>query len=332
MISVNKQLSRIGIALGLLLISPLEAKASSFSEFVFFGDSITDSGNVFLATGETVEPPFGELVLERPYSNTLNFSDGPIWAQYLADFNNLDADPSLAGGTNFAFGGATSQSLPTVPSPSLEEQLDLWQLATFNNADPDAFYFVQGGGNDVRIALTLPDASQANLFLQNSANAATGVVEELIDAGATNIAIVNSPDLGLVPESVLGGFSSEATALSQLYNTSVTQALESVDLEGINFIEVDTFGFINSLTDDPTAFGFRADTVTNSSCVLPDFVCNNPNEFVFFDGIHPTTATHFAFANVVNGQINDSTVPVPEPSTLLFFGLSSIFLVSKKRK
>ena len=134
--SLNK-LSSWGIASLLLFCSPLKATASGFSNFFFYGDSVTDSGNVFLATGgEIAEPPFGDIVPQRSYASQ-TFSNDRIWAQYLADFNGLSAEPSLSGGTNFAFGGATNQPLDTVPSPSLEEQFVLWQQATGNVADPD---------------------------------------------------------------------------------------------------------------------------------------------------------------------------------------------------
>lgn len=329
---LNHKISKLSITLAFLVISPLKATASSFSEFVFFGDSITDTGNVFLATGQqTVTPPFGAIIPSLPYDDTKNFSNGAVWAQYLADFNGLSANPSLAGGSNFAFGGAASQTLPSdiSPSPSLEVQLDLWQSTTSNQANPDALYFVQGGGNDIRLTGILPDSEPVS-FLQESANSVGGVVQELIDAGATNIAVLNAPDLGTTPEAISGGFRTEATALSQFYNASLDGALDSLDTEGVNLIEVDLFDFITSITDDPTAFGLPANTVTDSSCILPDSVCSNPDEFIFYDGIHPTTVTHLALANVVNQQIQDTT-PVPEPSTLLL-GLGSVLVLIKRKK
>jgi outer membrane lipase/esterase len=245
----------------------------------------------------------------------------------------LNAVPSLAGGSNFAFGGATSQTLPDTisPSPSIEEQLDLWQSTTLNEADPDGLYFVQGGGNDIRLTGILPDVAEQGLFLQNSANSVGGVVEELIDAGANNIAVFNAPDLGLTPEAILGGFSPQATALSQIYNNSLEQALDSLDTEKVNIIEVDLFGFIRSITDDPTAFGLPTDTVTDASCISADSVCSNPDEFIFYDGIHPTTITHLALANVVNQQIHDAA-PIPEPSTLLLTLGSVLVLVKRKNQ
>lgn len=327
----HNKLSQIGISLAILLLSPIKATASSFSDFVFFGDSITDSGNVFFTTGETTELPFGGIVPIRPYTSR-NFSNDRVWSQYIADFNNLSAEASLIGGTNFAFGGATNQTLAEVPSPSLEEQLGLWQQTTGNIADPDAVYFVQGGGNDIRIATTLDDSLQANFFLENAANSVGTVVTDLIDAGATNIAVINAPDLGLTPEAILGDASDEATALSQVYNTSLEQTLNTLDSEEVNLIDVDLFSFIRSITNDPTAFNLPANTVTNLPCILPDSVCSNPDEFIFYDGIHPTSAVQFQFANFVDRQLSDSSTSVPEPSALILGFGCAFFLATSRKK
>ena len=69
-----------------------------------FGDSLSDVGNVDLATGG-IEPA-------SPYVDG-QFSNGPVWAQDLAGKLGLPAlIPSLAGGTDYAFGGATKRQTP----------------------------------------------------------------------------------------------------------------------------------------------------------------------------------------------------------------------------
>ena len=325
------KLSRLGIAAILISFSPLKATASSFSDFVFFGDSITDSGNVFVATGGEIEvPPFGGIIPQRSYASQ-TFSNDRVWAQYIADFNGLSAEPSLIGGTNFAFGGATNQPLEEVPSPSLEEQFAFWQQATGNQADPDALYFLQGGPNDIRIATTLGSDLAANALLQNAVDSIDTIVAGLIDAGANNIAVINAPNMGLTPESILGDITDRATTLSQVYNTSLEQTLTSFQSEPINLITIDSFDFINSITNDPTAFDLPETTITNLPCILPDSVCSNPDEYIFYDGIHPTSATQFQFANLVNQQIQEPSQSTPEPSTLVI-GLGCALVLAKRKK
>ena len=73
-----------------------------------FGDSLSDVGNVYLATNG-IEPA-------SPYVDG-QFSNGPVWVQDLAARLGLPAlTPSLAGGSDYAFGGATTGS-PSTNNP-----------------------------------------------------------------------------------------------------------------------------------------------------------------------------------------------------------------------
>ena len=74
-----------------------------FSALYAFGDSLSDAGNTFIATGGATPP--------APPNASVNgygvFSNGPVWVQDLA--SNLGLSPllpSLAGETDFAVGGA----------------------------------------------------------------------------------------------------------------------------------------------------------------------------------------------------------------------------------
>jgi|HubBroStandDraft_2_1064218.scaffolds.fasta_scaffold407822_1 phospholipase/lecithinase/hemolysin len=96
------------------------ANASNFSAEYVFGDSLSDMGNVYLATAG-VEPA-------SPYVGG-QFSNGPVWVQDLAARLGLPAlTPSLTGGNDYAFGGATTGSASTNNSDvlNLEQQVGLF--------------------------------------------------------------------------------------------------------------------------------------------------------------------------------------------------------------
>lgn len=77
-----------------LLIATSPSSAGPFTGIVAFGDSLSDAGNVFLATGGAIPAP--------PYVGG-HFSSGPIWVEGLSPILGLGAlRPSLAGGTDFA--------------------------------------------------------------------------------------------------------------------------------------------------------------------------------------------------------------------------------------
>jgi phospholipase/lecithinase/hemolysin len=92
-------------AAAVLAIGGSTAAARPFDELIVFGDSWSDNGNArILSEGLAVPPPyFGG-----------RFSNGPLWVERLAERLHLGHPtesspapaPSLAGGTNYAFGGA----------------------------------------------------------------------------------------------------------------------------------------------------------------------------------------------------------------------------------
>src|SRR6266705_841732 len=81
---------------------PTPAWAGPYSNVFVFGDSLSDAGNVFVATG-------GAVPVSPPYFQG-RFSNGPTYAADLATRLGVQATPSLLGGTNFAFGGAWTSS------------------------------------------------------------------------------------------------------------------------------------------------------------------------------------------------------------------------------
>ena len=94
---------------GALFLSLASAQASAYSQLYVFGDSLSDTGNLFAATGGTNPIP--------PYFNG-RFSNGPVWVETLAASLGLPVNPSLLGGTNYAFAGAvTGPSFVAQPVP-----------------------------------------------------------------------------------------------------------------------------------------------------------------------------------------------------------------------
>ncbi|MGB3558297.1 MAG: SGNH/GDSL hydrolase family protein [Geitlerinemataceae cyanobacterium] len=324
------------LCFGLLVgIFPASASAVSFDSVVVFGDSLSDSGNVFLATGgEPQTVPFGGLIPSRAYESG-RFSDGPVWTEIFAANLGLSASPFLAGGTNFAFGGAQTGPLGSLPpaSPSLLDQLAFFQDATAGVAPSDALYVVFGGNNDARIAalqrLAGDDAGADNTIAQGVNNLAT-IISTLAASGAENFLVPNIGNLGVTPAATRGPaiapgiFTDVATEFNILLDGALGGLATNPD---INLVPVDTFGFLSSISASPESFG-----LTNGSdpCIDLTTVCTNPNEFVFYDGIHVTTATHTAFAQLAGDRLN--AAHVPEPSTLLGSGVLTLFVLARKRR
>lgn len=79
------------------VLGSTSAAAGPFAGIVAFGDSLSDAGNDYIATQGQI-PGF-------PYFNG-HFSNGLTWVEDLSLGLGLGTlSPSLAGGTDFAFGG-----------------------------------------------------------------------------------------------------------------------------------------------------------------------------------------------------------------------------------
>jgi len=287
----------MSIFLGAMPWASKAATPTSFTHLYVFGDSYCDVGNDFIATGGA-EPA-------APYYAG-RFSNGPIWVDHVAGFLGLGAlKPSLAGGTDFAFGGAEVTSPVSTPFgtiPSVPQQVALYLQSTGGKADPNALYIIEGGGNDILNAVS---TSPQQLGFQ----IALGISESelgLRRAGARYFLIPNLFNVGLLPAA--GGNSAFATAATIATNQSLISllALESL-LQGIHIGRLDVFSLESAVVTDPTHFGFT--NLTTPCTSLPSSlnptppVCADPDHTFFWDIEHPTEFGHAFFAAVVENTL-----------------------------
>lgn len=302
--------TRIGPALALLLVSGIAAAAPvsllghTYSNMYVFGDSLSDAGNVKANLGLPVSP----------YDNGY-FSNGPVWVQTLAPALGLGATTaSSLGGNNYAWGSArTGTDIDTgfgVIIPSLVSQADDYLTDVGNVADSGGLYVIWGGGNDVR-----------NLNAATTATDIAGIVTALAGAGATQFLIPNLPDIGRTPESLSGMAPGSAdpadlTAATLVHNLALATAVAAleVSMPDITIHFFDVFSLFASLIDDPASFDF---SVVDMPCfegatgVGGGMACDNPEDYVFWDGIHPTARAHALLG----------AVPIPAALPLLLSAL-----------
>jgi outer membrane lipase/esterase len=322
----------------LITIAALFASSGAeagYSSLFVFGDSLSDSGNnaIALAPNVTPVPISGNTFIPTyPYASG-QYTNDKVWAQFLASSLGLSADPSLAGGTDWAFGGATtgpvSSDLLAPFPPSLETQAAFFLLQNGNTAPSSALYVVAGGGNDARDALGNIMSCNGNLgciqgIIQSTAatfamNIGT-IVGELESAGAQNIAVWNTPDVGKAPAVLAQGAGAAAVAslLAFDMNAALLQAIGS-DPDVRLF---DLYGLLDSIIGDPAAFGLT--DVTNACA---QFSNCDPSTYLFWDGIHPTSAGQQIIADAMH------RLTVPEPTTVALFGIGLAGLgFSRRRK
>ncbi|MEO1375748.1 MAG: SGNH/GDSL hydrolase family protein [Cyanobacteria bacterium J06635_10] len=295
-----------------------------FSNFIAFGDSTTDVGNVFLNSEQTFPP-------SPPYFNG-RFSNGPLVPEILAEELGLSAStPSLAGGRNYAFGGAElGAGGDDDEEPSVGEQINFY-LATGETTATDLF-FISAGGNSIFPDLQgTPEEIVENIpEIENTVAELTGHITTLANAGAENFIIPNLAPLGEIPIIIDAGISSEINAAATEFNNLLDTELDDLENQlGINIYELDVASEFAKLLENPSDFGFT-DTTNLALEALTENPLTDPTEFLWWDDVHPTGTANSLLANALIDDIptgiTQFTTTNTSPLVTDFEGLSTTMI------
>lgn len=271
-------------------------QAAKINKVVVFGDSVSDTGNLYNATAWVV-----------PNKNSYfrgHFTNGKVWNEYLTDSLNL---PNY----NWAVAGAAADDYYVVPGVTSQVDSFLkYMKGTPNYKPANTLVTVLVGGND----LISYERSVAAIIASE-----TQALENLIVAGGVrNILMLNVPDLSKAPrfKYVQDGASKAATVAAQVndLNQQLLQLRDSLAAkyasQGLNIKLFDTRGKVDDLFSNPGKYGLSN---TTDSCLelnqvsTADYakntpvraICTNADAFVFWDQLHPTTRSHRAIAEDV---------------------------------
>ncbi len=278
---------------------------------VIFGTSLSDPGNAYALIGEQGTPPdymMGPLLIPTvPYARGgHHLSNGPTWVEQYGRSVGLGENvrPALAsanpGATNFAVGAARARQDGV--NFNLENQVSTFLGRVDGVASPQSLYVIEMGSNDVRDAFGIYLAGgNGGSIIQQALSSIAVNVQHLYMAGARHFLIWNVPNIALTPAGRMLGPAAAVlgTQVTVGFNVGLTQTLGPLGLlPGATFTTFDAFGALTAITANPTAFNL---TNVTSACVTPDvapFACTNPDDYLFWDGIHPTKAGHAILAGV----------------------------------
>ena len=309
-------------------LASVPAQAGTCSNMFVFGDSLSDTHNLFIATGGA----FPDLK-QGPYFDG-RYSDGPLWVETLAADLGLPngAKAYLAGGNNYAFAGArtgTSDSPPGV----LAQVAGLWN----GLGDPNALYIVVGGGNDMRDARSLFTTNSAadNAGRQLAANAAvTNLAQSLgflASRGVKHVLVSDLPDLGGTPEANFLGLGAASTDATNRFNALLPGLLATGTRFGLDMSFLSLAGLLQKVVIDATTNGGAVYGITDVTEPCKGFVGSASQHAcsvsLFSDALHPSAAAH----KLIGEAAFVAVVPEPETYALLAFGLLAVLLQSRRR-
>lgn len=331
---------------GMIALAGAAQAAGPFNGVTAFGDSLSDSGNYAAGLGlpaplrfttnpghtaiEDVASFYG-LPLSASATGGTNYAIGsagvvtngpaaPAFVQtetqqitsYLAANPRLDPNRlySVFGGANDIFYHATSVGAAATAAQLIAGAtagLPAQQAAAVA-AQITAAVQQQAGVS----ALETP--AQAGLAINMAGVQEARLIGQMLDAGARYVVVFALPDIGRTPQAAAQDAAAPGTAaaLTQL-STAFNQALDS-NLSGrTGIIPVNTFAFLNEVLASPSQYGF-ANTTTPACTTSSSLTCtpatlvsaNAASDYLFADGVHPTTAAHALFAQVVESEITAS--------------------------
>ena len=296
------------LMLGLALLAPA-VEAASISSVIVYGDSLSDNGNFFAATGFPGAPYAGGRRTNGPVA--VEQLAGALGAP-LIDFAWIGATTGVG---NYADGGSPT-GLGAGLLPGIRTVFD----ATVAGLGPylsSALFVVWGGPNDFLSPSPL-DLTPAAVVARAVGNE-IGIVTTLLGMGAQHILVPGMPDLGLTPyfQSLGPAGAAQGSAATAAFNGALSSSLPS----GVLFY--DTAALIRDMVNNPASYGF---TNVTEACFNGVTVCANPSQYLFFDDFHPSTAA----AGYAATGLFDTVVPEPSTVGLVFVGLGMLVGIRRR--
>lgn len=242
-----------------LIMSALSVYAANFNKIVFFGDSLSDDGNLYSAL-------FHVIPKSPPYFKG-RFSNGETWAEYVG---NYYYQSNYAGYKNYATGGATTifhkPSLKFVAPTLLEIEIDMYLLDSIFKNRSDALYAIWIGGNDYLFDYN----ADANQLTDKVTHKIGDMIKKLRRHGAKNFLILNLPDLSKAPEAANRSITNLQT-LTLLHNQKLDAVIQTIQNEypELSITSVNVYDVLNDVIANTEKYNQKYQvnlTNTTESC------------------------------------------------------------------
>ncbi|WP_445946601.1 SGNH/GDSL hydrolase family protein [Shewanella sp.] len=271
----------------------------SVDKIVSFGDSISDTGNIFNGS-QWLFPNANAWFLGH-------FSNGFVWTEYLAQQEKLPL-------YNWAVGGAAGSTQYVLLSGILDQVKSYTQYMEYAKSyDPKKTLFtLEFGLNDF-------------INYDRSANAVTAdfkrALEKLEDSGAHNILVLNLPDATVAPQFMYSEPGKAALMKQKIdtFNAFARELVTQMQHRGINVQLFDTEELLSNIMQYPANYDLRNTThacldinrssaadYLHSHALRNDCATYGSDSYMFWDVTHPSTKTHRIIAETLASEVMNS--------------------------
>ncbi|ARR49120.1 thermolabile hemolysin [Photobacterium damselae subsp. damselae] len=272
-------------------------QTGKINKIVSFGDSISDTGNIFNAF---------QWRFPNPNSWFLgHFSNGFVWTEYLAQEKHLPLYTWAVGGA----AGETEYGFLSGIHDQVNSYLQYMTMA--KNYNPQNTLFT--------IEFGLNDFINYNRTVAEVSKDFTTALTTLFKNGAENIVVLTLPDASIAPQFKYSTpeHAQEVSAKIKQFNQYVTAEAMRFRMEGHNVALFDSMALFNDMTTTPAKYGFHniKDACLNinrssskdylmSHALTNDCASYSSDSYMFWGVTHPTTHTHHILAEEVAKKVS----------------------------
>ena len=268
------------------------------AEIYVFGDSLSETGNFYVATKGVVPPP--------PLYFNGRFSNGKAWVELFATaLREPVPTPSLLGGTNFAFNGARAAGASPYRTPAVTEQVSSYLLASGGTADPNDIFVIWAGANDIFFGARAGEAD----FIPKALAGIGWSIEALYNAGARKFVVLDLPPLGQTPFfNTNPALSMQLDGAASSFNFGIASLASSLrkKLPQARIADVRISALFRLIASAPRLFGIQ--NVRESATIFDPLTGigleptpgADPRRYLFWDSVHPTAQASTTIAAYVS--------------------------------
>lgn len=253
------------------------------AEIVVFGDSLSDTG-ALLAQSLGVAPNPGAYFEGR-------FSNGPVWVDYVGDALGVST-------ISHAYGGAATRGDPQATPKPFDAAVAEYLACAPESLDPATLYALWIGHNDYYQGADDPVAVAASTLT---------ALEDLAARGAQRFLVPEVMPLTGTPrpvsESEAGIDDATADERVSAHNDALRAGLDALDARlGLTVARARPAAMRQRVLEEPALLGLEN---IKDACYTGDVywltggaeqMCDRPDAFFHWDGVHPTTRVHCSYA------------------------------------